>query len=77
MKGEKRMEGQEQLFRINFHAKKTGYNVYLLIWGKDIFDVLTRCEAIIGPDAYYELDGINAQMDANDKPMFRPAKKAG
>ena len=64
------MAEQEQLFRINFHSKKTGYTMFLLIWGVDAMDALCNVSAIVGPGGEYALDSLSAQMDG-DKPVYR------
>ena len=66
------MAEQEQLFRINFHSKKTGYGTFLLIWGVDAMDVLCKASAIVGPDAEYALESLNVQLEG-DKPVYRSA----
>lgn len=64
------MADQEQLFRITFHSKKTGYGIFLLIWGVDAMDALCKVSAIVGPDGEYALDSLSAQIE-NDKPVYR------
>ncbi len=66
------MAEQEQLFRINFHSKKTGYGMFLLIWGVDAMDALCKVSAIVGPGGEYALESLSAQMEA-DKPVYRAA----
>lgn len=66
------MGKNEQLFRINFHRKKTGYSTFLLIWGIDAMDALCKVSAIVGPGGEYALESLRAQMDG-DKPVYRMA----
>ena len=66
------MAEQEQLFRVNFHSKKTGYGIFLLIWGVDAMDALCKVSAIVGPGGEYALDSLSAQIE-NDKPVHRNA----
>lgn len=66
------MGEKEQLFRINFHSKKTGYSMFLLIWEIDAMDALCNVSAIVGNGGEYELESLSAQMDG-DKPIYRMA----
>jgi len=64
------MAEKEQLFKITFHSKKTGYQMFLMVWGVDAMDALVKMSGVVGPGGEYSLDSLSAAME-NDNIIVR------